>query len=58
VRGSWNAAFFDELEAFDPETKGLHDDQVDALSGAFAELAAPVTLSVATHQSGKRRAPQ
>ena len=31
VRGDWNAAFLDELEAF-PE--GDHDDQVDALSGA------------------------
>lgn len=32
VRGQWNAAFLDELEAF-PE--GGHDDQVDGLSGAF-----------------------
>jgi predicted phage terminase large subunit-like protein len=35
VRGDWNAAFLDELEAF-PD--GEHDDQVDALSGAFAAL--------------------
>ena len=41
VRGPWNGAFFDELEAFDPENTKLHDDQVDALSGAFAELTAP-----------------
>ena len=31
VKGPWNDAFFDELENF-PEG---HDDQVDALSGAF-----------------------
>jgi predicted phage terminase large subunit-like protein len=35
VRGAWNAALVQELEAF-PE--GRHDDQVDALSGAFALL--------------------
>ena len=32
VRGAWNAAFLDEVEVFD---RGTHDDQVDALSGAF-----------------------
>lgn len=32
VKGSWNSAFLDELEIFD---RGAHDDQVDALSGAF-----------------------
>ena len=32
VRGPWNKAFLDELEAF---PKGGHDDQVDGLSGAF-----------------------
>ena len=36
VRGAWNAAFIDELCAFD---KGEHDDQVDAASGAFGRLA-------------------
>lgn len=35
VRGFWNDALLDELEAF-PE--GEHDDQVDALSGAFNAL--------------------
>ena len=34
LRGAWNGAFFDELENF-PEG---HDDQVDALGGAFREL--------------------
>jgi len=35
VRGDWNQGFLDELYAF-PE--GAHDDQVDALSGAFIAL--------------------
>lgn len=35
VRGTWNEEFIRELEAF-PE--GGHDDQVDALSGAFLAL--------------------
>ena len=38
VRGAWNEAFFGELEAF--PTKGVHDDQVDAGSGAFLMLTA------------------
>jgi predicted phage terminase large subunit-like protein len=36
VRGPWNLAFFQEVEAF--PTAGVHDDQVDALSGAFAAV--------------------
>lgn len=36
VRGEWNEVFLKELEAF---PKGAHDDIVDALSGAFAEIA-------------------
>lgn len=32
VRGAWNAAFLEEAEAF---PHGTHDDQVDAVSGAF-----------------------
>ncbi len=36
VRGAWNGALLDELEAF-PE--GSHDDQVDALTGAMRALA-------------------
>jgi len=35
LRGAWNRAFLDELMNF-PE--GLHDDQVDAASGAFRML--------------------
>jgi len=36
VRAAWTDAFVDELRAFD---SGRHDDQVDALSRAFAALA-------------------
>lgn len=36
LRGDWNSRFFDEVYAF-PE--GVHDDQVDAISGAFSALA-------------------
>lgn len=35
VRGNWINAFLDEAEIF---PQGAHDDQVDALSGAFAQL--------------------
>lgn len=36
VRGPWNSAFINECCAF-PQ-KGVHDDQVDAASGAYNEL--------------------
>ena len=36
LRAAWNGAFYDEAEAF---PWGAHDDQVDACSGAFAQLA-------------------
>ena len=36
VSGRWNTEFIDELCAF---PQGPHDDQVDALAGAFAHLA-------------------
>lgn len=35
LRGAWNEDFFDEVENF-PD--GAHDDQVDALSGAFNQF--------------------
>ncbi len=35
VRGPWNEAFLEEVSMF---PNAAHDDQVDALSGAFAEL--------------------
>ena len=37
VRGPWNEAFLDEVSMF---PNGANDDQVDALSGAFASLTA------------------
>lgn len=37
VRGHWNGRFVDELRGF---PKGAHDDQADALSGAFSKLVA------------------
>jgi predicted phage terminase large subunit-like protein len=37
VSGTWLESFFEELEAF--PTEGVHDDQVDAGSSAFAHLA-------------------
>jgi hypothetical protein len=36
LRGDWNAAFIEELRTF---PGGKHDDQVDAASDAFTELA-------------------
>ncbi len=36
VRGAWNKAYLDEMEAF---PSGVHDDQVDGSSGAFNKLA-------------------
>lgn len=43
VRGPWNKAFLNELDAFVDEEfikppPGYHDDQVDALSGAYTRL--------------------
>jgi predicted phage terminase large subunit-like protein len=35
LRAPWNAAFIDELGAF---PRGVHDDQVDALSFAFSKF--------------------
>lgn len=43
VRGSWNEDFLAEIEAF---PLGDHDDQVDALSGAFNAMAETVPLWV------------
>lgn len=42
VSGTWNKAFFDELENF-PGTG--HDDQVDSLSGGFAALTSIRTVT-------------
>lgn len=43
VRGSWIDAFLNELTEF---PGGLHDDQVDALSGAYGYLAGAVRAPV------------
>jgi predicted phage terminase large subunit-like protein len=42
VNAPWNGVFLDEVEAF-PD--GLHDDQVDACSGAFAQVRGPIEVS-------------
>ena len=41
LRASWNEPFIDELRPF---PNGAHDDQVDAVSDAFNELAEPSEL--------------
>lgn len=51
VRGTWNAAFLDELESF---PKGSHDDQVDAFSGAFNQLTGNPRIPVEFQSSGER----
>jgi predicted phage terminase large subunit-like protein len=38
VRAPWNKDFFDEVERFPTDKDAGHDDQVDALSGAFQML--------------------
>ena len=38
LKSYWNDEFFRELENFPSEGSSSHDDQVDALSGAFNEL--------------------
>lgn len=42
VRGEWNRPFLAEVEAFPQE--GIHDDQVDGMSGAFARLTRGMAL--------------
>lgn len=42
----WNKTMLDELEAF--PTSGVHDDQVDALSGAFSLLNTRVSAAPST----------
>ena len=43
VKSDWNKAFLDEVELF---PNGKHDDQVDAVSGAFNELSRPEPVMV------------
>ena len=41
LRGPWNEAFLNECEQFSPDEREYeHDDQVDAVCGAFSYLAA------------------
>jgi predicted phage terminase large subunit-like protein len=37
VRGAWNAAYLEEMDAFPTIAEGVHDDQVDASTLAFEE---------------------
>ena len=48
LKGPWNEPFFDEAEAF---PNGTHKDQVDAVAGAFNELA----LELAKPANPRRR---
>jgi predicted phage terminase large subunit-like protein len=48
VRGSWNAALMQQMRDF-PNAK--HDDQIDALSRAFAEFLGPSRQATATELS-------
>jgi predicted phage terminase large subunit-like protein len=38
-RGIWNNNFFDECNSFTPDDSHEHDDQIDAVSGAYYSLA-------------------
>ncbi len=42
VRGSWNAHYFGQMEAFPDKT--AHDDAVDASAGAFKQLATGTSM--------------
>ena len=53
VRGPWNEAFLDELESF---PKGAHDDQVDALSGAYNQLIGNPRIPIEFQSTGTRAA--
>jgi predicted phage terminase large subunit-like protein len=39
LRAPWNAQYFSQMEAFPGKGPGIHDDAVDASSGAFRTLA-------------------
>jgi len=49
IRGPWIEAFLDEITEF---PQGVHDDQVDALSGAYAALAKAGTTAKAVLPQG------
>ena len=52
LRGAWIGPFLDEVEAF---PVGSHDDQVDALSGAFMVLRSVNSPEPLVHQLGGER---
>jgi predicted phage terminase large subunit-like protein len=53
VRGPWNHDFLAELEAF-PQA-GIHDDQVDALSGGFTRLRSRGGLDYAREEAERMK---
>jgi predicted phage terminase large subunit-like protein len=61
VRGAWNTEFLDELEAFAPgadEDSDAHDDQVDALSGAFTVLSQTAPAKSQSYRGGRGQEPE
>lgn len=50
--GRWNQKFLEELEAFPDE--GVHDDQVDAASGALSELCGSKLAFIASFAAAMR----
>lgn len=52
VRAPWNTLFLDELEVF--PSAGAHDDQVDALSGAYKLLRTKVSLEAIPTEVGSQ----
>lgn len=53
VRGAWNEPYLQILEAF--PSKGIHDDDVDASSGAFKALARPPIVLHSSRAHHERR---
>jgi len=49
LRAEWNRAYLEELEQF---PHGKHDDQVDASSGAFAQLTGRVPAQMRAMPKG------
>jgi len=54
VRGGWNDDWFDEGEEF---PGGKHDDQVDAVSGAFAEVEQKSGVGTVTRPTARAATP-
>lgn len=45
VRGNWNKVFYDECLDFTADDTHLHDDQIDAVSGAYQVLSHKVVVT-------------